>query len=650
MMIRRFCAAVLALAPLAFAAPTTAAPPLEVYGKLPGYEMAAMSPSGNRVALFGIVDGKRQLLVLEGNKLVQAIMVGNEKIRSVSWAGENYILLRYSQTVALGLGWTAPKAELSNMLLIRFDGKPAWAVFDKNPAVTGGVFGYYGAIERGGHWYGYFSSLATERDLTGDHFIHSGHPSLFQVDLDTHETKLIARRIEAEFGSRDWLIGPDGKVAATLDYFASSGAWSIRTDHGPIASGNAPLGGIDLTALSADGQGIVYYLHAAEDESGRYMIVPIAGGQATEMLADESVSAIDVDDRSRRIIGFVRAGDFPELHLFDPRQEKVVSATRKAFPGVAFKLVDASVDFNKLLVETSGTGDPQTLWTVDIGSRSADPLATAYSMPVDQVGPVSMFDYVASDGLAMGGVLTLPPDRPAKNLPLVMLPHGGPAARDYPVFSWWAQAFASRGYAVFQPNFRGSTELGAAFRFAGRNEWGRKMQTDLTDGLQALVKKGIVDPTRACIVGGSYGGYAALAGVTLQQGLYRCAVAVAGVADVSRLAQDDRRESGGDPATSRWLRVEIGEGRDLKAISPINFADRVTAPVLLIHGADDTVVAFAQSINMMAALKRAGKPVEMVTLPGEDHWLSKSETRLTMLKAAVGFVEKYNPPDPASAK
>jgi dipeptidyl aminopeptidase/acylaminoacyl peptidase len=230
-----------------------------------------------------------------------------------------------------------------------------------------------------------------------------------------------------------------------------------------------------------------------------------------------------------------------------------------------------------------------------------------------------------------------------------MLPHGGPAARDYPVFDWWAQAFASRGYAVFQPNFRGSTELGAAFRLAGRGEWGRKMQSDLSDGMTALAKAGIVDPHRACIVGASYGGYAALAGVSLQRGLYRCAVAVAGIGDVAKLTQNDIRESGGNPIVSRWLRVEIGRGRDLKAISPINFVDRITAPVLLIHGLDDTVVGFDQSRDMAAALRRAGKSVELIKLAGEDHWLSKSETRLTMLKASVGFVEKHNPPDPAPA-
>jgi dipeptidyl aminopeptidase/acylaminoacyl peptidase len=131
------------------------------------------------------------------------------------------------------------------------------------------------------------------------------------------------------------------------------------------------------------------------------------------------------------------------------------------------------------------------------------------------------------------------------------MPHGGPEARDYPVFDWWAQAFASRGYVVLQPNFRGSTGYGAAFLRAGYGEWGRKMQSDISDGLAFLVDAGIADPGRACIVGASYGGYAALAGVTLQKGLYRCAVSVAGISDLQKMVATDVYESGGDATMAR---------------------------------------------------------------------------------------------------
>jgi dipeptidyl aminopeptidase/acylaminoacyl peptidase len=258
-------------------------------------------------------------------------------------------------------------------------------------------------------------------------------------------------------------------------------------------------------------------------------------------------------------------------------------------------------------------------------------------------------EWLATDGLGLSGVLTLPPGRAPKGLPLVVLPHGGPEARDYLRFDWWAQAFAGRGYAVFQPNYRGSGELGVQFRNAGFGEWGRKMQTDISDGLAELARRGIVDPKRACIVGASYGGYAALAGVTVQHGLYRCAVSVAGVADPEGMLDRIRSGVNGTTASLRYWKAYMGvesgsDGDVLDTISPVALAAHADAPILLIHGKDDTVVPIRQSEAMKAALERAGKPVEFVEMDNEDHWLSREPTRIQMLKAAVAFVEKYNPP------
>jgi dipeptidyl aminopeptidase/acylaminoacyl peptidase len=351
------------------------------------------------------------------------------------------------------------------------------------------------------------------------------------------------------------------------------------------------------------------------------------------------------DNRTRQLIGYRHEGDVPTYQFFSKFHHKVVAATQKAFPGVSVHLVDWNDAFDRLIVMTEGVNDPQTWWQVDIKTGKADVLGTSYAISSEDVAPMKMIHYKAGDGTDIAGVLTLPPHHVAKNLPVIILPHGGPASRDYPGFDWWAQAFAARGYAVLQPNFRGSSGYGAKFEQAGHGEWGRSMQTDISDGLAQLVKDGIADPKRACIMGASYGGYAALAGVTLQHGLYRCAVSVAGVSDVQKMVSTDIRESGGNSTLRRSLSKEVGSGRDLQEISPIRHVDRVDVPVLLIHGKDDTVVLYDQSNDMAAALRKAGKTVEFITLLGEDHWLSKSDTRLKMLEAAVAFVEKYNPPD-----
>ena len=173
------------------------------------------------------------------------------------------------------------------------------------------------------------------------------------------------------------------------------------------------------------------------------------------------------------------------------------------------------------------------------------------------------------------------------------------------------------------------------------------MQTDLSDGVKHLVSLGVVDPRRVCIAGQDYGGYAALAGVAFEPGTYRCAVSVAGMSDLSRFFAWTARR-GSDAASRRWTRyLGVGKAEDplLMTYSPSSHSERIDAPILLIHGEDDTVVPIEQSQIMADALRKAGKPVEFVTMQGEDHWLSQGATRLQMLQATVAFLEKHNPPN-----
>lgn len=311
-------------------------------------------------------------------------------------------------------------------------------------------------------------------------------------------------------------------------------------------------------------------------------------------------------------------------------------------------MIDRNEDFDRLIVTTSGPGDPGSWWLVDKKAGTARDLSVSYAIAADDIGPMRMIRYKAADGLEIAGVLTLPPGREAKKLPVIVMPHDGPRGRSYPVFDWWVQAFASRGYAVFQPNFRGSGGSGSAFVRAGWGEFGRRMQTDMSDGLAEIARQGIVDPKRACIVGGGgYGGYAALAGVTLQQGVYQCAVSIAGISDVRELIGTSFRESGNIWRLIAAFKKGVGEKQDGGKVSPIEFAASANAPVMLIHRADDIAVPLQQSADMAAALIKARKPAEFVKVAGEEHSPSLNSMRIDILKAAVGFVEKYNPPDAA---
>ena len=641
----RCCMALLVF--LSLSLPLHAAPPLSVYGKTPGFERAAISQSGERIALIGTVSGNRQLIILDRNtKLIMAVSVGTAKIRGLNWAGDGMVLLQTSNTANLGIGFTAAKAELQAMLVIPIDGGQPWSIFDKSPLIQGGISGFHGLSERDGKWYGYFGGITLESNGKTEPWLESTRPVLYEVDLQTRKYKRVAARVDNQDNYRTWLIGPDGEVRVTFDFQSREGAWRItNAKREKIATGIDKLGNIDLVGFGAKADTVIYAEEDPDSGANRWMEVPLAGGAASEIMRDMHIGGSFFDNRTRQLIGYRHEGDVPTYHFFNTFHHKVVAATQKAFPDLSVHLIDWNDKFDRLIVMTEGVNDPQTWWLVDIKTGKANMLGVSYPIAAEDVAPMKVIHYKAGDGTDIAAVLTLPPHRAAKALPVIMFPHGGPASRDYPGFDWWAQAFAARGYAVLQPNFRGSTGYGADFERAGHGEWGRKMQTDISDGLAQLVKDGIADPKRACIMGASYGGYAALAGVTLQHGLYRCAVSVAGISDVQKLVSTDIAESGGNQTLRRGLKREVGSGRDLREVSPIRYVDSVDAPVLLIHGKDDTVVLYGQSNDMASALRKASKTVEFVTLPGEDHWLSNSDTRLKMLEAAVAFVEKHNPPD-----
>lgn len=629
-----------------------AAPPIETYGRLPGFERAAMSPSGDRVAMIGVAGEQRRLVVVDrAKKVLVSSEIGNSKLRGLSWAGEDKVLIQTSATVGLGYGFTTSKAELSAMIVVPLTGKNPWIVFQSNRNITGGIRGFYGAIERGGRWYGYFGGITLAEGSFGNARLGSTKAELYEVDLENGKATRIARRADGETIRRDWVIAGDGSVAASMDFMSNDGSWTIRDrSRRPLASGKAPTGDVDLVGLGRT-EGTILYYTREDSEVGRLFEVPLAGGEPVEVIADDSSSRTLFDEHRRLLIGYTRDSDIPEDHFFDERYEKRIAAARKAFPGRTVQLIDANAAFDRVIVRTDGPGDPQSWWVIDMNSRQAEQLGLSYAMHGEDVGPMRMIRYKAADGLEIGGVLTLPPGRAAKNLPVVILPHGGPQMRDYPTFDWWAQAYASRGYAVLQPNFRGSTGMGDAFRVAGYGEWGRKMQTDLSDGVRWLAAEGVVDPARVCIVGGSYGGYAAMAGLTLDKSVYRCGVSVAGVSDLRRMVNWEAQQEGerNGQAVRYWNRF-MGAARlndrALDALSPALLAEAVDSPLLLIHGKDDTVVPIEQSRVMAEALRRAGKPVELIELAGEDHWMSRAETRQRMLRETVRFLEASNPVGP----
>ena len=640
-------ASLLSFAPAANAAPPTP-PPIEDYGKLPGVEDVVISPTGDRYALITVVGETRQLVVAttDGKLLLHAV-VGTTKVRGIRWAGDNFVLVTVSATVQLGMDFAVARQELSTVLIINVGTGKILPAFRANDQVAAVVEGDFGSALIGGRWYGFFGGITYVKDLGSGYRFDHGYPDLYRVDLETGDLSRVANGAD---DIRDWLVGPDGKVIARAYYSDTRGDWKIcpgAFGGAPIAVGRNGFEGPSLEGLGKSSDKIIVGVpvaHGVMDEE-----IPLAGGEPKEVDNDASIASLWFDRPTGLWMGYTTIGDVAEPHLFDALRAARAKVTLKAYPNQSVRLESWSDDFSRLIVFTTGGDDSGTYWIVDIAKGHADPLGYEYpTVQPENVGPIKMVSWKAADGLELHGVLHLPPGRDASRLPVVVMPHGGPWARDYPVFDYWAQAFASRGYAVFQPNYRGSTGYGAALYDAGLGEYGGKMQTDISDGLAELARQGLVDPKRACIVGASYGGYSALFGVTAQQGLYRCSVAVAPITDLAGWVEYVSDEAGADSADRRSLKAFIGTG-DLSRMSPARLADKADAPILLIYGKDDTQVPIEQSQRMQRALARAGKPVETVILPDEDHFMSREPTRILMVKSSVAFVEKYNPPDPPPA-
>lgn len=491
--------AAVSLVPLAVVASAQEPLPISEYGKLPEVERAILSPSGDRIAMLRTVNGQRVLTAIEDQSTVLAqVDVRNMKIRYIKWIGDDRLLLVSSQTENLSAQFATDQHEffVGRVLPLSSDAKGG-VVFGNKSNLLDTIVGDYGIREIDGRHYGFFGAVELEKS-TGSRLQYEwkhGRPYLYRVDLETFETRSMANAAREQF-SRDWLIDANGDVAVALDISETSGDWELMVpEAGEIAKGSNSFGAVWLVGLTSDGTGVI--LGERTPDAVTWSEIPLAGGVRKPFLEGLDIDRVYFDDTTGHIMGYAEGGSSEKVTFENPAHAKTVRAVRKAFPNLEMRMVDWTSNLSDVIVRTSGNMDSGTYFAVDLESSRANALAYERTKIVPElVGAVSTFEYTASDGLEMDGILTLPPGKEAKNLPVVMLPHGGPHSQDNPGFDWWAQAFASRGYAVFQPNFRGSTNRTAEFRTAGYGEWGRKMQTDKSDGLAALAEAGIVDPKR----------------------------------------------------------------------------------------------------------------------------------------------------------
>jgi dipeptidyl aminopeptidase/acylaminoacyl peptidase len=629
--------------------------PLEVYGRLPSAAHVTISPDGTEIALVVADAQNHQIRVNKTADLspIAVAPVSDAKILGLQWIGLDHLMIIYSRG-GVPLGFRGPRAEfyLASQLDLRHGTSAALLDSTTSQAAINALVDWPVSAVIDGKPTVFLTTIDNDFEV-----------GTIRQELDTHNG--FSMSVLGEADTADLIVTASGGVVARVLYNRDSGGWSLWThkprpslDWSPMPSAlegwsevHREKALVDLPWV-AGVAGNDDSLIIATNENGisHFHRLSLAGGDWGAALPELDDANVVFDPVTRKVIGTVVVRDTDVRYgFFDPKDQAIWNAVASAFPGETVRLSSMSADHSKLILNVEGAKSGAAYYLLDTVTHHADWISDEYrGVTADDLAPVRAIHYAAADGTDILGYLTLPRGLPAKNLPLVVLVHGGPEERDTPGFYWWSQALASLGYAVLQPEYRGSWGVAPGLVAAGWGQWGRKMQTDLSDGVASLARNGTIDPARVCIVGAGYGGYAAMAGVTLQSGIYRCAVSVGGISDLRRQLAEKAIESHGqsNPTYRYWQRfIGATSGGDpaLDELSPAHHADRLSAPLLLIHGSIDTAVRPEQSRFMQEAAAKAGKSVQLVTLVGEDQNLARGATRLQMLQATADFLKANLP-------
>jgi len=622
-------------------APLTA----EDYGRLPFISMPRISPDGSTLAGLINVGGEQVIAMLnlfnnKDNPVYLKVPEGTQ-IGWVRWVNKDNLLVgAYALLPVEGDRWVVSRLFGVN----RQTKKVTKLLWDQNGQGASPV------------WFANDGSANILMDAQNSIYLEEAFwPAVFKVDIESGKRTQV---LKGRTNVMDWFADSAGNVRVGVAYDDDSRKFRLLY--------RGPEGGLFKTVDAADSRkqesltrpflfipGTSHAMVMRDNDQGLTAIYEI------DLVTQQDIRTVytapegsEVDDvwvsaDGATLLGVSYSGKSSGMVWFDPTLDSVQKAIDQSVPDKRAHIVSMNDDRSRLLIVIDRADSPGALYYFDInGSKMQRVSIFNEKLGTKALNPVKLVRYKARDGLEIEAVLTLPKDRPAKNLPIVMLPHGGPWGQDTLDYDYWPQFIASRGYAVLQPNFRGSTGYGTAFMRKGEGQLGLAMQDDITDGLNWAAKEGIANPKRACIVGASYGGYAAMWGIAKDPDLYRCAVSIAGVANLRREVNDFGDALMGGKYKDDWKRMSP----DFAAVSPINAIGRIKAPLLLIHGKKDITVDYSQSDSMFGKMRAAGKQVELVPLPLADHNLRREADRILLLQSIEAFLAKHNPSDPAPAK
>jgi dipeptidyl aminopeptidase/acylaminoacyl peptidase len=627
-----------------FAAAAQAAPPppAEVYAAPAQVRLAALSPSGRYIAVVSQQNNLDVLRVydaddLKGGWKAQANVMELANVRWLQWKGDDRIV--FSEIMPAFFGSSAGGRMVQKTQLYSIDRQ---------------LKKFINLSARPKNW--------TEQPNIQDDVVSflPGDPNHILVSIDWRSPIYPAvRKVDVRDGSSDILQDRDSRVLGWVadDAGVPRLAYGDPTKKGPGLYRVGAKGA--LTPFEPKGTGDTFQVLGFDRTPDRLVVLSDhEGGTAGLYVYDLGKDAFterlfkdpahDVDDvvwsfDHSTVAGAEYDVDVSQQSIIDPAYRKTLDDVEAIVGKKGLAVLSATPDGRRLVVASEESGRPVETWWVDLAAHEARPFVRANpALDAAQMAKVEAVTFKARDGVDIPGYVTLPVGvarlADLKGAPFVLMPHGGPQSRADADFDFETQFIASRGYAVFEPNFRGSSGYGAAFQAAGRRAWGEVVQDDLADAAGWLTAQGYADKDRMCVAGWSFGGYAALMASIRHAPLFKCAVSVAGPSDLELLIQNDAVYYGGDHEAQILIGRAWKDRARLHEDSPVLHASEVGPPVLLVHGRADWTVLVDHSRFMDTALKGAGKKVDYLELPLANHSLSREADRLAYLKALDAFL------------
>ena len=611
-------------------------------GRSPFNGVPQLSPDGKRLAYSLIEGGKTWLCVMDiaSNELIRQIaLTDDQALRWYRWAGDDRLMI--SLVVPITVYWA--EGRISRLYVADLASGQSYYIGPKSQGIEGDEAIFTDPA-------GEYVLLSLQRQLYAE-------PEVWRFRLDGTDTK--GTRVAAKNGVWAWIADDAGVVRVGLGFENRKVKVWYRREPGEELRLIARLRPEDEDEI----WNVARLLKGSDEgfalepgESGRLALrrFNYATREIGEVVYENpewDLSQVELDEAGKPMA--VRFTDDAERVVWlDPAMARLQASFERALGASQVRIAGRARDGSRLLVWAGSASDPGKLYVYTAATRELVELAELRpDLDPAKLARVEPVTYQARDGTPIRAYLTLPPGRAPTGLPLIVLPHGGPyGVRDALQYSDEVQLLANRGYAVLQPNYRGSGGFGEAFSELGKGEIGRRMQDDLDDAVDWAAAQGFADPRRVCLVGASYGGYAALWGVIRNPERYRCAASFAGVTEWDRqlayasdfLDRQDRRA---------WRETIRGEDRrfNLASVSPARRAAEVTRPVLLVHGKQDRTVLFGQFEVMREALTRARvRDAQFVVLEKSGHNFASPEDEQKWYDALVTFLARHNPPDPAA--